>query len=43
MFAANVFDSGGIVSAAPNADLLGTDAAFRVRPRTIGVTLRANY
>ncbi|MDB5713918.1 MAG: TonB-dependent receptor [Sphingomonadales bacterium] len=42
-FASNVFDKGGIVSAVPNADLLGTDAAFRVRPRTIGVTFRVNY
>jgi len=42
-FADNLFNSGGIVSAAANADRLGTDAAFRVRPRTIGVTLRGQY
>ena len=42
-FANNALSSNGIVSAAPNVDLVGTDAAFRVRPRTIGLTLRANY
>ncbi len=42
-FANNVFGSNGIVSAVPNADLIGTDAAYRVRPRTMGLTLRANY
>jgi outer membrane receptor protein involved in Fe transport len=42
-FANNAFGSDGIVSAVPNADLIGTDAAFRVRPRTMGLTLRANY
>jgi outer membrane receptor protein involved in Fe transport len=43
-FADNVFNSRGIVNAVPNADLIGTtDAAFRVRPRTIGLTLRGNY
>ena len=42
-FANNAFGSDGVVSAIPNADNLGTDAAFRVRPRTIGLTLRASY
>ncbi len=42
-FANNAFGSDGVVNAVPNADSLGTDAAFRVRPRTIGLTLRANY
>lgn len=42
-FANNAFGSTGIVSAAPNADLIGTDAAFRVRPRTVGLTLHASY
>ena len=42
-FADNLFNSRGVVNAAPNADLAGTDAAYRVRPRTIGATLRARY
>ena len=42
-FANNAFGSDGVVNAIPNADSLGTDGAFRVRPRTIGLTLRANY
>jgi outer membrane receptor protein involved in Fe transport len=43
-FADNVGNSRGIVNAVPNADVIGlTDAAYRVRPRTIGVTFRANY
>jgi iron complex outermembrane recepter protein len=41
LFADNVFNDRGIVNAVPNADLVGlTDAAFRVKPRTIGATLR---
>jgi outer membrane receptor protein involved in Fe transport len=41
-FADNLFNSRGIVNAVPNADVVGlTDAAFRVRPRTFGLTLRA--
>jgi iron complex outermembrane receptor protein len=41
LFADNLFNDRGIVNAVPNADLVGlTDAAFRVKPRTIGVTLR---
>jgi iron complex outermembrane receptor protein len=42
-FADNLFNSRGIVNAVANADLAGTDAAYRVRPRTIGATLRARY
>uniref|UniRef100_UPI0035CB7E59 TonB-dependent receptor n=1 Tax=uncultured Sphingomonas sp. TaxID=158754 RepID=UPI0035CB7E59 len=43
-FADNLFNSRGIVNAVPNADVIGlTDAAYRVRPRTIGLTLRARY
>jgi iron complex outermembrane receptor protein len=43
-FADNLFNSRGIVNAVPNADLVGfTDAAYRVRPRTLGATLRARY
>ncbi|MDO9370378.1 MAG: TonB-dependent receptor [Sphingopyxis sp.] len=43
-FADNLLNSRGIVNALPNADLVGfTDAAYRVRPRTIGATLRARY
>jgi outer membrane receptor protein involved in Fe transport len=43
-FADNILNSRGVVNALPNADLVGfTDAAFRVRPRTIGATLRARY
>lgn len=38
----NLTNSDGIVSALSNADLLGADAAFRVRRRTLGVTFRAN-
>lgn len=44
LFAENIFNDRGIVNAVPNADLVGlTDAAFRVKPRTIGATLRANF
>ncbi|MCP3732532.1 TonB-dependent receptor [Sphingomonas sp. MG17] len=44
LFAENLFNDRGIVNAVPNADLVGlTDAAFRVRPRTVGATLRANF
>ena len=43
-FGDNLFNSDGVVNAVPNADLIGlTDAAFRVRPRTAGVTLRARF
>lgn len=42
-FADNLFNSRGVVNAVSNADLAGTDAAYRVRPRTIGATLRARY
>jgi outer membrane receptor protein involved in Fe transport len=43
-FADNLFNSRGVVNAIPNADLVGfTDAAYRLRPRTIGATLRARY
>lgn len=43
-FADNLFNSDGVVNAIPNADLIGlTDAAFRVRPMTAGVTFRARY
>jgi iron complex outermembrane receptor protein len=44
VFADNLFNSRGVVNAVPNADLIGlTDAAFRVRPLTAGVTFRARY
>ena len=42
-FVNNVGGSDGIVSAVPNGNLLGTDVAYRVRPRTAGLTLRAAY
>lgn len=43
-FADNLFNSDGVVNAIPNADLIGlTDAAYRVRPMTAGVTFRARY
>lgn len=42
-FVNNAGNSDGIVSAVPNGNLLGTDVAYRVRPRTAGLTLRAGY
>ncbi|CAN5125338.1 TonB-dependent receptor [soil metagenome] len=43
VYANNLFNSDSISNAVPNSDLFGTDAAFRVRPRTVGVTFRARY
>lgn len=44
LFAENVFNSDGIVNAVPNGDISnGTDWAYRLRPRTVGVTLRATF
>jgi outer membrane receptor protein involved in Fe transport len=43
LFVNNAFDDRTIVNAIPNADNLLADAAYRIRPRTIGLTIRANY
>jgi len=44
LFSDNLFNSHGIENAVPDGDLTGlTDWAYRVRPRTIGLTLRAKY
>lgn len=44
LFSDNVFNSHGVVNAVPNGDLIRlTDWAYRVHPRTIGVTFRAQY
>jgi outer membrane receptor protein involved in Fe transport len=44
VFANNVFNNHGVVNAVPDGDITGlTDWAYRVRPRTVGVTLRAHF
>lgn len=44
VFSDNLFNSHGINNAVPDGDLTGlTDWAYRVRPRTVGLTLRAKY
>lgn len=44
LFADNMLNSRGIENATPDGDILGgTDWAYRVHPRTIGLTLRADY
>ena len=44
LFSNNLFRSNGIENAVPDGDLTGlTDWAYRVHPRTIGLTVRAKY
>ncbi|MBW7836543.1 MAG: TonB-dependent receptor [Sphingomonadales bacterium] len=43
LFANNLFDSKGITNAIHGMVLPITDAAFRIRPRTLGITLRADF
>ena len=44
VFSDNVFNNHGVVNAVPDGDITGlTDWAYRVHPRTIGVTVRAQY
>ena len=44
VFADNTFNSHGVQNAIPDVDGLGlTDAAYRVHPRVIGVTVRGKY
>jgi iron complex outermembrane recepter protein len=44
LFSDNLFNSRGVENAVPDADLTGlTDWAYRVKPRTIGLTFRAKY
>ena len=43
-FADNIFNSHGVQNAIPDVDGIGlTDAAYRVHPRVIGITLRGKY